>query len=100
MRNGHIVYNAGVDPDSPGEITELLIRSSGGNRQALDALMPIVYGELHLLARSYGRREFGDHTLQPTAIVSEAYLRLVNQHRVDWRNRAHFFGIAAQINGR
>ena len=80
-----------------GEITELLIRSTGGNREAFDRLIPLVYDELRRLARSYARGERRDHTLQPTAIANEAYLRLVNHQRVDWQNRAHFFGIAAQV---
>jgi RNA polymerase sigma factor (TIGR02999 family) len=68
---------------------------TAGERQAFDQMFPVVYDELHRLAAQYLRRERPDHTLQPTALVNEAYLRLVNQHRVDWRNRAQFVGVAA-----
>jgi len=68
-----------------------------GNQAALDELMPLVYGELHRLAAAYLRRERPDHTLQSTALVHEAFLKLVNQREVEWRNRAHFYGIAAQM---
>lgn len=80
-----------------GEITRLLIDSSKGDRQFLDALFPIVYDELRRLASSYLRRERNDHTLQPTALVHEAYMKLIDQREVDWQNRAQFFGIAAQM---
>jgi RNA polymerase sigma factor (TIGR02999 family) len=79
------------------DVTGLLREWSGGNRQALERLMPLVYGELRKLAASYLRAERADHTLQPTALVHEAYLRLVDQRSVNWQNRAHFFGIAAQM---
>lgn len=78
-------------------MTRLLIDWSGGDRAAFDRLLPLVYDELRRLARSYLARERPDHTLQPTALVNEAYLRLVGQDRVQWQSRAHFFGIAAQI---
>jgi RNA polymerase sigma factor (TIGR02999 family) len=81
---------------SDREVTALLKAWSGGERGALERLLPLVYGELRRLAASYMRRERSDHTLQPTALVHEAYLRLVDQN-VDWQNRAHFFGIAAQM---
>jgi RNA polymerase sigma factor (TIGR02999 family) len=81
----------------PREVTALLKDWSGGDRQALERLMPLVYGELRKLAASYLRAERPDHTLQPTALVHEAYLRLVDQRSVSWANRAHFFGIAAQL---
>lgn len=85
-------------PDLPkGEVTALLQDWSGGDRQALERLMPLVYGELRRLAGSYLRSERPDHTLQPTALVHEAYLRLIDQRKVVWKNRAHFFGIAAQM---
>jgi RNA polymerase sigma factor (TIGR02999 family) len=77
------------------QITELLIAWSDGRREALDDLMPMVYEDLHRLAAAYMQREPVGHALQPTALVSEAYLRLVDQRRVKWRNRAHFFGVAA-----
>jgi len=80
-----------------GDVTALLRDWSGGDPRALERLMPLVYGELRKLAASYLRRERSDHTLQPTALVHEAYLRLVDQRGVDWHNRAHFFGIAARM---
>lgn len=79
------------------EVTELLIAWSNGDPTALDRLMPIAYDELHRLARRYMRREASDHTLQTTALVNEAYLRLIDQNRVQWQNRAHFYAISAQI---
>lgn len=82
---------------SRGDVTELLIQCGKGNKLALDQLMPLVYGELRRLAGAYLRRERSDHTLQSTALVHEAYLRLVNQRSVVWQNRAHFFGMAAQM---
>jgi RNA polymerase sigma factor (TIGR02999 family) len=78
-------------------ISQLLRQWSGGDEKALERLMPLVYDELRRLARSYLRRERPDHTLQPTALVNEAYLRLIEQRSVTWKNRAHFFGIAAQM---
>lgn len=78
-------------------VTQLLIDSGRGDRAALDALMPLVYAELRRLADSYLRRERAGHTLQTTALVHEAYLRLVDQRSVDWQNRAQFFGLAAQM---
>ena len=79
------------------EITELLICWSNGDRTALEKLMPLVEKELHRLAHRYMRQEHPGHTLQTTALINETYLRLVQQSRVRWQNRAHFFGIAAQI---
>jgi RNA polymerase sigma factor (TIGR02999 family) len=81
----------------PHHVTQLLQRWSGGDSRALDELTPLVYSEVRKLARSYLRRERPNHTLQPTALVNEAYLRLVDQRRVQWQSRAHFFGIAAQM---
>ena len=78
-------------------VTQLLIDLSNGDRDAVDLLLPVIYDELRKLAGNYLRRERPDHTLQPTALVHEAYLRLVDQTRVNWQNRAHFFGVAAQI---
>src|SRR5262245_24034160 len=83
--------------DSQHHVTQLLQRWSGGDSRALDELTPLVYSEVRNLARSYLRRERPNHTLQATALVNEAYLRLVDQRRVQWKNRAHFFGIAAQV---
>jgi RNA polymerase sigma factor (TIGR02999 family) len=77
------------------QITELLIAWGDGRREALDDLMPMVYEDLRRLAGAYMQREPVGHALQPTALVSEAYLRLVDQRRVKWRDRAHFFGVAA-----
>src|SRR5258708_7564711 len=82
---------------SPQGITQLLERWSQGDKEALDQLMPLVYNELHRLAGAYLRRERGEHTLQPTALVNEVYLKLINQHHVRWQNRAQFFGVAAQL---
>ena len=78
-------------------ITELLVDWSKGDQAALDRLAPLVYDELRRMARTYLRGERPDHTLQATALVNEAYLRLVDQRRVTWQNRAHFFGIASQM---
>lgn len=80
-----------------GKVTRLLLDWSQGSEAALEELMPIVYAELHRLASSYMRRERSNHTLQATGLVHEAYVRLIDQKRVDWQNRAHFFGIAAQL---
>lgn len=80
-----------------GEITQLLRQSSEGDTDAMDRLVPVVYDELRALAASYLRRERPDHTLQPTALANEAYVRLVDQRVVQWNNRSHFFGIAAQL---
>src|SRR5215217_7844515 len=82
---------------SPEGITQLLIDWGKGDQAALDRLMPLVYSELRRLAGNYLRRERGEHTLQPTALVNEAYLKLVNQRNAKWQNRAHFFGISAQL---
>src|SRR6476646_8105313 len=86
-------------PDgSPREhVTQLLIDWGKGNKAALDQLTPIVYSELHKLAESYLRKEHNAATLQPTALVHEAYIRLVAQDLPDWQSRAHFFGVAAQL---
>lgn len=79
------------------EITRLLAEWSAGDRQALEKLTPLVYDELRRLAGRYLRRERVEHTLQSTALVHEAYMKLVGQNNVRWQNRAHFFGIAAQM---
>ena len=79
----------------PGDITELLLSWSSGDARALENLTPLVYEELRRLARSHMRRERGGHTLQTTGLVHEAFLRIVDQHRVSWRDRLHFFGAAA-----
>jgi len=81
----------------PGEITQLLKRLSGGDRAAESRLVPLVYAELRRLAARYMRQERRDHTLQPTALVHEAYLKLIEQRRVDWQSRAHFYCVAARL---
>jgi len=78
-------------------ITQLLERWSQGDEEALDQLMPLVYDELHRLAGAYLRSERREHTLQPTALVNEANLKLVRQRNIQWQNRAQFFGVAAQL---
>jgi RNA polymerase sigma factor (TIGR02999 family) len=82
---------------SEHQVTELLQAWSEGNVAARDLLIPLVYDELRRRASAYLRREHPGHTLQPTALVHEAYLRLVDQRRVAWRNRAQFFGVAAEM---
>lgn len=82
---------------SPPDLTALLDEWARGDRRALDQLLPLVYAELRRIAARQLRRERAGHSLQPTALVNEAYLRLVDQRKVDWRNRAHFFGVAAQV---
>jgi RNA polymerase sigma-70 factor, ECF subfamily len=79
------------------QITQLLAEWSEGNQSALDELYPLVYEELHRLARRYMSRERKGHTLQTTALINEAYVRLVDQRNVRWANRSHFFAISAQI---
>lgn len=79
------------------DVTVLLTKLTEGNEGAAAKLIPLVYDELRRLAGGYMRRERSDHTLQPTALVHEAYLKLVKQRSVDWQGRAHFFGIAAQM---
>lgn len=79
------------------DVTQLLLQMEHGDRHAVDLLLPVVYRELRRLAAGYLQRERGGHTLQPTALVHEAYMRMVDQSRVHWQNRAHFFGVAAQM---
>jgi RNA polymerase sigma-70 factor, ECF subfamily len=85
-----------VSPPTAAEVTSLLAASSQGDEEALDKLLPLVYAELRKLASRYLRRERPDHSLQATALVHEAYLRLIGQE-VSWQNRAHFFGVAAEM---
>jgi RNA polymerase sigma-70 factor, ECF subfamily len=86
------------DPAAPaGAITQWLLDWGRSDKQGLDQMLPVVYQELHRLASHYLSREATGHTLQPTALVHEAYLRLVDQRRVDWRNRAQFLGLAANM---
>ena len=80
-----------------GEITELLISWRGGDDQALEKLIPLVYAELRKLARRYMGRESPDHTLQTSALINEAYLKLIDQRNVEWQNRSHFFAVAAKV---
>jgi len=84
-------------PAQPHQVTQLLIAWGNGDKTALDELLPLVYEELHRLARRYMRHERSGNTLQTSALVNEAYVRLVDQKNVHWQSRAHFFGIAAQL---
>ena len=86
-----------AEEESAGEVTLLLRELKGGDKAALEKLIPLVYGELRLLARACLQAERAGHTLQPTALVHELYLRLVNQDHADWKDRAHFLAIAAQL---
>ncbi len=81
---------------SSNEVTQLLIDWSNGNRDALDKLIPLVYAELRRLAHGFLRRQPAGHSLQTTALINEAFIRLIDQKQIGWQNRAHFFGIAAQ----
>jgi RNA polymerase sigma-70 factor (ECF subfamily) len=81
----------------PEQVTGLLLAWSDGDQAALEKLMPLVYAELHRLAKRYMAREHAGHTLQTSALVNEAYLRLIDTHGVRWQNRAHFFAVSAQI---
>jgi RNA polymerase sigma factor (TIGR02999 family) len=82
---------------APQDVTQILINWQEGDTDVAEKLMPLVYEELRRLARNYLSRERADHTLQATALVHEAYLRLVDDRKVSWQNRAHFFGIAARL---
>jgi RNA polymerase sigma factor (TIGR02999 family) len=84
-------------PQTPQNVTQLLLGWSNGDKEALDKLVPLVYDDLRRQAARYLRRERVGHTLQTTALINEAYLRLIDQKNVHWQNRAHFFGIAAQL---
>jgi len=81
----------------PQGVTQLLEKWSQGDEEALNQLLPLVYEELHRLAGAYLRRERREHTLQPTALVNEAYLKLIDQHSIRWQNRSQFYGVAAQL---
>ncbi|HJX93061.1 MAG TPA: sigma-70 family RNA polymerase sigma factor [Pyrinomonadaceae bacterium] len=81
----------------PNEVTQLLINWSKGDKAAFDELVSLVHGELHRIARRYMAKENPDHTLQTSALINEAYLRLINQQDIPWQNRAHFFAVAAQV---
>jgi len=86
-----------MDSFAPADVTQLLIAWSNGDQVARERLMSVVYEELHRLARRYMRNESPGHTLQTSALVHEAFIRLVDQRNVHWQNRSHFFGIAAQM---
>jgi RNA polymerase sigma-70 factor (ECF subfamily) len=92
-------YNCFEDmtEEPTNEITQMLIELTDGNQEVVNQILPRIYDELRKLAGSYLRRERSDHTLQPTALVHEAYMKLIDQRQVRWQNRAHFFGIAAQV---
>jgi RNA polymerase sigma-70 factor (ECF subfamily) len=81
----------------PNEVTQLLIDWSNGDQAALDELIPLVHAELRRLARHYMAQENSAHTLQTSALINEAYIRLIDQQHMPWQNRAHFFGVAAQV---
>ena len=83
--------------ESPNEVTQLLVTWGNGDQAALDQLMPLVYSELHRLAHRHIKKERPGHTLQTSALLNEAFLRLVDQRDVQWQGRAHFFSIAAQM---
>src|SRR6185436_4774022 len=83
--------------DSPGEVSVLLAQMGAGRKDALDRLLPIIYKELRRLAGHYMRHERPGHTLQPTALVHEAFLKLAAQDRTDWKSRAQFMGVAGQL---
>jgi RNA polymerase sigma factor (TIGR02999 family) len=86
-----------MTPPTPNEVTQLLRAWSDGQQEALEKLIPLVYDELHRLARHYMRRERSGHILQTSALVNEAYLRLVDARQVNWQNRAHFYAISAGL---
>lgn len=79
------------------DITQMLIELTDGNKEVVNEILPLIYAELRKLASGYLRKERGNHTLQPTALVHEAYMKLIDQKKVKWQNRSHFFGIAAQV---
>src|SRR5579863_5553900 len=89
--------SSGHMTSSPGEITQLLQQLGHGNREAESRLVPLVYTGLRRLAARYMRAERQDHTLQPTALVHEAYLRMIDQRKVSWQSRTHFYRIAARV---
>ncbi len=86
-----------LDPPSTHRVTRLLLAWEGGNTAAPEELLSAVYEELRHMARGHLQHERDDHTLQPTALVHEAYLRLVDHRQINWQSRAHFFGIAARV---
>ncbi len=86
-----------MNQEKSADITQMLIDLTDGNKEVVNEILPVVYAELRKLASSYLRKERGNHTLQPTALVHEAYMKLIDQKKVKWQNRSHFFGIAAQV---
>jgi RNA polymerase sigma factor (TIGR02999 family) len=96
-KSAHRLKEGPMPTPSPHQVTQLLLAWSDGDPAAQEQLIPLVYGELRRLAKQYMARERPDHTLQATALVNEAYLRLVDAKEVRWQNRAHFFGIAARL---
>lgn len=90
-------YAQPMTAEQPHEVTELLQKWSHGDREALEELTPVIYDELHRIARRYMNRERDGHTLQTTALVNEAYMRLIDWKTAKWENRAHFFGVSAQL---
>lgn len=86
-----------MSTEAPAEMTKLLLAWGAGDEQALDQLLPVVYRELHSMARGYMATERPDHTLQASALVNEVYLKLVDVRQMKWQNRAHFFGVSAQL---
>jgi RNA polymerase sigma factor (TIGR02999 family) len=86
-----------MEEHSPADITQLLLEWRNGSERALEDLMPLVYAELRRMARNYMRRQSPGHTLQTTALVNEAYMRLVDSNRVNWQDRNHFFAVSAQL---
>ena len=96
MSHSHPRDIASPNQEPEGDVTRLLVEWGQGSQEAVDRLMPLVYGELHRLAGRHMRGERSNHTLQPTALVHEAYFRLVRQDRVQWRNRAQFFALASR----
>jgi RNA polymerase sigma factor (TIGR02999 family) len=91
-----VEHRGSIASQEPAEVTRLLAAWNDGKHEALDSLIPLVYDELWCLAERYLRKERPNHTLQPTALVHEAFFKLIDQRRVHWQNRAHFFGIAAR----
>jgi RNA polymerase sigma-70 factor (ECF subfamily) len=85
-----------MEPSTPN-VTQLLLEAQRGKRESLDMLLDVLYGELRRIAAGYFRGERPNHTLQPTALVHEAYVRLIDQRDVTWKNRAHFLGVAARV---
>jgi RNA polymerase sigma factor (TIGR02999 family) len=83
--------------DGEGEVTRMLERWREGDPDVLENLIPLVYGQLHRIAKGYMRREREDHTLQPTALVNEVYMRLLNQRKITWHDRGHFYTFAARM---